>query len=55
MLEALEMEAVLHADMCLGEGTGAVLLFPILEAALAEYRSAHTFHEIALEPYEKLL
>ena len=55
VLEALGMEAVLHADMCLGEGTGAVLLFPILEAALAEYRSAHTFHEIALEPYEKLL
>ena len=50
----LGKEAVLHADMCLGEGTGAVLLFPLLDAALAEYQSAHTFGEIELKPYEEL-
>lgn len=51
LLEAMGKKAILHADMCLGEGTGAVLLFPLLEAALAEYSTAHTFTEIELEPY----
>lgn len=54
VLEAMDMQPVLHADMCLGEGTGAVLLFPLLDAALAEYQSAHTFGEIELKPYEEL-
>ena len=54
VLEAMDMEPVLHADMCLGEGTGAVLLFPLLDAALAEYKTAHTFDEIELKPYEDL-
>lgn len=54
VLEALGLEPILHADMCLGEGTGAVLLFPILDTALAEYRSAHTFADIAVTQYEHL-
>lgn len=54
VLEAMDMHPVVHADMCLGEGTGAVLLFPILDIALAEYDTAHTFGEIALKPYEHL-
>ncbi|MBO5144650.1 MAG: nicotinate-nucleotide--dimethylbenzimidazole phosphoribosyltransferase [Lachnospiraceae bacterium] len=51
LLEAMEKSAVLHADMCLGEGTGAVLLFPLLDIIMAEYGTAHTFREIELEPY----
>ena len=54
VLESMDMHPVVHADMCLGEGTGAVLLFPILDIALAEYDTAHTFGEIALKPYEHL-
>ncbi len=30
LLKELGKEAMLHADMCLGEGTGAVALFPFL-------------------------
>lgn len=51
VLEALGKKAVIHADMCLGEGTGAAMLFPLLDAAYAEYMSAHTFSDIKLEPY----
>lgn len=51
VLEALGKKAVIHADMCLGEGTGAAMLFPLLDAAYAEYTSAHTFDDIKLEPY----
>lgn len=51
LLDAMQKSAVLHADMCLGEGTGAVLLYPLLDIIMAEYGTAHTFHEIELEPY----
>ena len=51
LLEALGLEAVLQADMALGEGTGAVLLFPILEAAERVYKGEHTFESIGVEQY----
>lgn len=51
LLEALGLEAVLQADMALGEGTGAVLLFPILEAAQRVYKGEHTFESIGVEQY----
>ncbi len=51
VLDALGKKAVIHADMCLGEGTGAAMLFPLLDAAYAEYVSAHTFGDIKIEPY----
>lgn len=54
ILKALDKEAVLHADMCLGEGTGAVALFPILDLGYAVYRSMSTFTDIAVEQYEEL-
>jgi len=54
LCEALGFEPVLHADMHLGEGTGAVALFPLLDMALSVYREAATFSEIALEAYKRL-
>ena len=50
----MKKEAILHADMCLGEGTGAVALFPILDLAVAVYSSMSTFDEIHVEQYEEL-
>ena len=35
ILEALGKEAVLHGEMCLGEGSGAVALFPFLDMGVA--------------------
>ncbi len=46
VLSELGLKAVLHADMALGEGTGAVLLFPLLDVAAAEYNSALTFDDM---------
>jgi nicotinate-nucleotide--dimethylbenzimidazole phosphoribosyltransferase len=39
--------AIIYADMCLGEGTGAVLLLPLLEIAMAEYNLPLSYDEIA--------
>ena len=42
-LQYLHLEAMLHMDMRLGEGTGAVLCFPLLDAAVAIMRDMATF------------
>ena len=55
ILENMGKEAIIHADMCLGEGTGAVALFPILDLAAAVYHSMSTFDDIHVEQYEELV
>ena len=53
LCEALALSPILHAGMRLGEGTGAVALFPLLDLAAAVYQNAATFDEIAVESYQK--
>lgn len=53
LCEALGLEPVLHADMRLGEGTGAVALFPLLDMAATVYHRAATFAEIAVDVYKR--
>lgn len=43
---------VIRAGMHLGEGTGALALFPLLDLACDVYREMATFEEIAVEAYE---
>lgn len=54
MLEALNLSPYLTCDMCLGEGSGAVMLFDILETALLVYKEMSTFQEIKIEKYKPL-
>ena len=54
ILEALGLSAPLHCDMCLGEGTGAVVLFPILDLACGVYNGMSTFQDIQVEEYKPL-
>ena len=54
LLAELGKEAFLHCDMCLGEGTGAIMLFPILDQANAVYRGMATFDEAQIETYVPL-
>ncbi len=50
VLEALGLEAALHARLKLGEGTGAVCLIPLLDLALALYGGS-SFAQAGIEPY----
>ena len=43
VLDELKLVPIINADMCLGEGTGAVALFPLLDMAYGVYRKMHTF------------
>jgi nicotinate-nucleotide--dimethylbenzimidazole phosphoribosyltransferase len=44
---------VICADMALGEGSGAVMLFPLLDMALNVYRRNNTFDDINITAYER--
>ena len=48
VLEKLGFSPVIQAGMRLGEGTGAVALFPLLDMALAVYRDAATYADIQI-------
>lgn len=54
LLDLLGLKPMLHCEMCLGEGTGGVLLLSLIDSALSVYREAHTFEEISMKPYEDL-
>ena len=55
ILEALDIPVFLDCDMCLGEGTGAVTIYPILDMALAVYGSMSTFADIQMDNYVPLV
>lgn len=54
ILDRLGKDAVLHADMCLGEGTGAITLVPFLELGAKLYNTLSTFGDIHMDQYEEL-
>lgn len=47
--ELLGIEPMLRMDMCLGEGSGAALAFPIVEAAVSMIKHMATFAEVGME------
>jgi nicotinate-nucleotide--dimethylbenzimidazole phosphoribosyltransferase len=53
--EALGFSPVLQAGMRLGEGTGAVAVFPLLDMTLAVYRDAATYADIQVSHYTRAL
>jgi nicotinate-nucleotide--dimethylbenzimidazole phosphoribosyltransferase len=53
ILQELGLEPVLDASMALGEGTGAVMMFGLLDMAMAVYRTPTTFEDISVEQYQR--
>ena len=53
ILDALGLEPVIDAGLALGEGTGAVMLIPLLDAALSLYSEGLAFEETEVEQYER--
>jgi len=49
--DILGLRPIIHAEMRLGEGTGAVALLPLLDLALAVYNGGSDFSEIGVEQY----
>ncbi|MCQ6275594.1 nicotinate-nucleotide--dimethylbenzimidazole phosphoribosyltransferase [Bacillus sp. V3B] len=47
--DLLGIEPMLHMNMCLGEGSGAALAFPIIEAACSMIKNMPTFEEVGMK------
>ena len=54
LLACCGLKAPINAGLRLGEGTGGVLLLPLLDGALALYRNSHRFEETNIERYAEL-
>lgn len=54
VLEELGLKPFLYANMCLGEGTGAAAVMPLLDMALAVYDGMTTFADEQIEAYQPL-
>lgn len=52
-LEKLGVKAVIDGEMCLGEGTGAVALFPLLDMAINVYGKMGSFEDFNIEAYSR--
>ena len=53
LADALQLSPVIHAGMALGEGTGAVMMFTLLDMAMCIYGQSATFSEIKVEQYRR--
>ena len=51
----LGLEPIIDGRLALGEGTGAVMLFPLLDMALCVYQDRMTFENIQIEQYKSCL
>lgn len=54
VMKALNKEPFLDCEMCLGEGSGAVALFPLLSMAADVYEKMSSFEEVNIERYVPL-
>ena len=54
VLDALSLSPMLYCDMCLGEGSGAVAVMPLLQMGLSVYQKMGTFADIHVGQYEIL-
>lgn len=54
-LSLLGLRAVIDADMALGEGTGAVMLFPIIDMVMSVYTKGTGFDTAGIEKYERFV
>lgn len=51
--EELGLKPVIDAEMALGEGTGAVMMFSLLDMTLSVYQNRTTFEDIRIEQYQR--
>lgn len=52
-LTYMGLPAMIHGEMCLGEGTGALSLLPLLDIAIDIYEKMGSFQDYAIEPYQR--
>lgn len=54
LLEKIGINPIIHANMALGEGTGCVAIFPLMDMAKSVLENMPSFGEIEIEEYKPL-
>ncbi len=54
LMKELNIEPVIDGKMALGEGTGAVMMFSLLDMALSVYQESASFSDMHIEQYKRL-
>ena len=54
ILKEIGIKPVIHGDLALGEGTGAVMVFSLLDLAMSVYKGRTDFSRLEMAPYERL-
>ena len=54
ILDELGLNAVIDANMALGEGTGALMYISLLDIALCVYNNAARFDDLEMDEYERM-
>ena len=52
-MRALKLNPLIHADLALGEGTGALLALQLLQSAALVYTSTKTFEKLGMDAYQR--
>ncbi|MBQ9200393.1 MAG: nicotinate-nucleotide--dimethylbenzimidazole phosphoribosyltransferase [Lachnospiraceae bacterium] len=55
IFEELGLKPVIYGELALGEGTGAVMMFSLLDMALSLYNEQTTFEDIKIEAYKRFI
>ncbi len=53
IMDELSLKPVIHADLALGEGTGAIFLFPMLDMAMTLFNEGTAFGDTEIDQYER--
>ncbi len=52
-LKSLGLEPFINGNMALGEGTGAIMLFPLIDMAMDYYKNGARFSDYEIDEYER--
>lgn len=52
IMKSLDLDPVIHGDMAMGEGSGGVMLFPLLDMAMEIYNNK-TFEQLEMDEYKR--
>ena len=55
IMDELMLKPVIYGELALGEGTGAVMMFSLLDMALSLYNEQTTFDDIKIEAYKRFV
>lgn len=54
-IQKLALEPLIYADLCLGEGSGAIMVMPLFDMAMKVYKEMGSFEDYNIGAYERFV